>query len=275
MSTLELDPVGDHVDLGPGPHDGRGHRGVGAGVGLSGQADQGELVAEGVDAVGVEQRLGQLGREADPLDEPGPCLVQLGLGPVLVDPTDHLGRLDQGVVGPQGLAAVARRAPDGEDAPVDALLTDDHRQPGGAVGSAHREAPRLGDDVVGVDLVGGVLAQPLGPVGAECLLVGHGHVGEVPGGPETARCQVADAGGHGGGEVEHVDGPTSPHHAVDQLAAEGVVAPVVGVGRHHVGVARAASVTAPWGRSPGSSPPATSGPARARRSRCRRPEPSR
>ena len=108
---LELDPVGDHVDLGAGPHDGRCHGGVGAGVGLTGQADQGELVAEAVDAVGVEQGLGQLRREADPLDEPDPCLVQLGLGPVLVDPSDHLGRLDQGVVGPQGLAAVARACP--------------------------------------------------------------------------------------------------------------------------------------------------------------------
>ena len=104
MSTSSSTRSGITLILRPGPHDGRGHGGVGAGVGLAGQAEQGQLVAELVDPVGVEQGLGQLGREADPLDEAGPGLVQLGLGPVLVDPADHLGRLDQGVVGPQGLA---------------------------------------------------------------------------------------------------------------------------------------------------------------------------
>ncbi len=102
-------------------------------------------------------------------------------GPVLVDAADHLGRLDQGVVGPEGLAAVARGALDRQPAPEDPLLAHDHRKPGGPVGPAHGEAPRLGDHVVGVDVVGGVLAQPLGTVGAEGLLVGHGHVGEVTG----------------------------------------------------------------------------------------------
>ena len=42
--------------------------------------------------------------------------------------------------------------------------------------------------------------------------------------------------GHRRGEVEHVDGAASPHLAVDQLAAEGIVAPAVGVHRHDVGV---------------------------------------
>ena len=78
-------------------------------------------------------------------------------GPVLVDATDHLGCLDQGVVGPEGLAPVSGRALHDETAPVDALLAHDDRQPGGAVGSSHGEAARLGDDVVRADLVGHVL----------------------------------------------------------------------------------------------------------------------
>jgi hypothetical protein len=42
---------------------------------------------------------------------------------------------------------------------------------------------------------------------------------------------------HRGREVEHVDSASSPHLAVDELAAEGVPAPSVGVDGHHVGVA--------------------------------------
>ena len=84
-----------------------------------------------VDPVGVEQGPGQIRREADPGDEPGPGLVQLGGGTVLVDAADHLGRLDQRVVRPEGLTAVARGAPDRQEAPEDALLAHDHRAGGG------------------------------------------------------------------------------------------------------------------------------------------------
>ena len=42
---------------------------------------------------------------------------------------------------------------------------------------------------------------------------------------------------HGRGEVQHVHRAAAPHHIVDELAAEGVVSPSVGVDRHDVGVA--------------------------------------
>ena len=75
---LEPDPVGDDVDLGPRLHDGGGHGGVGAGVGLAGQAEGGKLVAERADGFGVEQRAGDFRREADALDEAAPGVVDVG-----------------------------------------------------------------------------------------------------------------------------------------------------------------------------------------------------
>ena len=41
---------------------------------------------------------------------------------------------------------------------------------------------------------------------------------------------------HRRGEVEHVDRAASPHLAVDELTAEGIVPPSVGVRGHDVGV---------------------------------------
>ena len=114
-----------------------------------------------------------------PLDEAGPRLVHLGLGPVLVDAADDLGRLHQRVVGAQRLGTVARGAPHGERAPEGPFLAHDDRQASHAVGAVHRESARLGDHVVGIDVVGGVPAEPSGAVGAERLLVGDGDVGEV------------------------------------------------------------------------------------------------
>jgi hypothetical protein len=187
----EVHPVGNDVDLGAGVHDGGGHCDVGAGVGLAGQADEWQLVAERVDAFGVEQRAGELRREPDALDEPGPRLVELGLRPVGVNPPDHLGRLHQGIVGAEGLASVPRGSLDGESTPVDALLADDHRETGCAVGTAHGKSTRFGDHVIGAHVVCGVLAQPSGPVGAEGLLVGDRDVGEVTRRPEPGEGEVA------------------------------------------------------------------------------------
>ena len=149
--------------------------------------------------------------------------MEIGLRLVLVDPPHDLGRLDQRVVGAERLGAVARDAADGQSAPVDALLTDDDRQPGRAVGADHREAARLGDHVVGADVVGGVPAEPLGAEGGERLLVGDRGVGEIARRAEAASGEVPEAGCHGGGEVEHVDRSPPPDDAVDELAAEGVV----------------------------------------------------
>ena len=68
-------------------------------MGLAGQTNHGQLVAERIDPVGVEERFAQFRRESQPIDEPGPCLMEFGRRPVLVDTPDHLGRLDQGIVG--------------------------------------------------------------------------------------------------------------------------------------------------------------------------------
>lgn len=53
---------------------------------------------------------------------------------------------------------------------------------------------------------------------------------------EAGEGEMADARGHGGGQVEHVHGAASPDRALDELAPEWVMAPVLGRGRHHVGV---------------------------------------
>ncbi len=235
---LQFDPVGDHVDLGAGVHHGGGHGGMGAGVGLAGQTQFRQVVAEGVDLAGVEERLGEVGRIPEALDEPAPDLVHLGLGAVLVDAPDDLRRLDQRVVGAEGLGGVTGNSLHGQDAPEDALLAHDHREPGAAIGADRRESAGLGDHVIAVYCVGVMLAQPLGSMDPDCLLVGHRHVGEVAGGAEPIFGQVAETGGHAGGEVQHVDGAPAPDLAVDQLAAEGVVPPILPVGRDHIGVAQ-------------------------------------
>src|SRR5918998_985237 len=69
------------------------------------------------------------------------------------------------------------------------------------------------------------------------LSVGHRQVHERALRAEARARQLLGGDGHGGRQVEHVDGPAAPHLAVDQLAPEGVVAPPVGVRRDDVGVA--------------------------------------
>src|SRR5665647_744861 len=97
---------------------------------MAGQAQPRQLLTEGIDPVGIEERLAELGWVPEPVDEPTPDLVHLGLGTVLVDAPDDLCRLDEGIVGPEGLGGMAGDTLDGEDAPVDALLAHDHRQSG-------------------------------------------------------------------------------------------------------------------------------------------------
>ena len=231
----------------PGVHDGGRHGGVRAGVCLTGEAQRGQLVAEAADALGVEQGLGHLRPEVEALDEPAPRLVDVGGHVVLGEAAHHLGRLHEGVVGAQGLRGVARGAAHGQDAPEDALLTGDDRQPD-PLGGVRGEPARLGDEVVHAHLVGHVFGEPLGAVAPESLLVGHADEQQVPLGTEPLDRQVADGDGHGRRQVEHVDRAAPPHLPVDELAPEGVVRPVLGVGRHHVGVAeqgQRGSVAAP------------------------------
>lgn len=81
-----------------------------------------------------------------------------------------------------------------------------------------------------------VLGQPTGSEGPLGLLVGHRDVGEVSCWLEPTSGQMPEPGGHGCGEVEHVDGAAPPDGSVDELTAEGIMTPVVGICRHHVGM---------------------------------------
>ena len=59
----------------------------------------------------------------------------------------------------------------------------------------------------------------------------------MPSGVKPAVGEAPERDGHRRGEVEHVDRAAAPHLAVDDLAAERVALPAVGVHRHDVGVA--------------------------------------
>ncbi len=146
-----------------------------------------------------------------------------------------LGRRDHGVVGAERLRRVPGRPAHSELRPVRALLVDHHRQAG-----AHRrrdlEAARLGQHVVGVHRVALVLDQPLGAPRAQRLLVGDGEVGERAARLEAGVGEPPEGERHRGGLVEHVDGAAPPDEPVDDLGAEGIAAPPVGVHRHDVGV---------------------------------------
>ncbi len=99
------------------------------------------------------------------------------------------------------------------------------------------DAARLGDHVVGLHRVAFVVDQVARSVGAEGFLVGDREIGERALRAEAVLGQPSHRHRHRRREVEHVDRAPTPHLAVDELAAEGVVAPALGVGRHHVGVA--------------------------------------
>ena len=75
-------------------------------MGLAGEAEQRAGCRRIADAVGVEQRAGELLGEADALDEASPRVVDVGGRLVLGQPAHDLGRLHQGVVGPKGLRGV-------------------------------------------------------------------------------------------------------------------------------------------------------------------------
>ena len=232
---LEVDAIRDHVDLRAAVGDGRRERRVGARLELASHAHR-ECIARVAEAVGIEQRVDELVRIVHPLDEPTPDVVDLRAGLVLGEPLDHGGGRDEGVVGLVGLGAVAGRARDAQLGPVAPLLGHDHRQLQ-ARGAGDRDPPGLGDHEVGPDGVRLVLDEVAGPERAEGLLVRDGQVDQGPPGPEAARGQPLRGDRHRRGEVQHVDGAAPPHLAVDELAAEGIVLPPVGVHGDHVGVA--------------------------------------
>ena len=99
---------------------------------------------------------------------------------------------------------------------------------------------RFRQDVVGAHRVPGMGGQPLGAVVAAGLLVGHRQVDQGALGPKPGGGEVAGGDGHGCRQVEHVDGAAAPNLAVDELAAEGILAPVLRCHRDDVGVAHQA-----------------------------------
>ena len=176
------------------------------------------------------------GSKCMPSTKLAPRLVDLRLGAELGDPADHLGRGDERVVGAEGLRAVPRRAPDPDLGPERALLRHEDRE-ARARRRRDLEAAGLGEHVVGVDRVALVVEQPVGAPPAQGLLVGDREVDQGAAGPEPAVGETAEGDRLRCGEVEHVDRTASPHEAVDDVGAERVAAPAVGVHRHDVGVA--------------------------------------
>ena len=158
-----------------------------------------------------------------------------GGGLVLGEALHDVGGRDEGVVGLVRLAAVARGAPHPQLHPAAALLRHDHRELD-ARGARDRDAAALGDDVVGPHRIGLVVHEVPGAERPERLLVGHRQVHERALGAEPAAGEVLRGHGHRRREVEHVDGAAAPHLAVDELAAERVVAPSIRVRGHDVRV---------------------------------------
>ena len=151
--------------------------------------------------------------------------------------------LHQRVVRPVRHRAVAGRALDAEPPPGDALLADVHRdvQLVGPLAAGHRAAV-LGEAVVRPEGVPVPLDHMPRAEGAARLLVGAGEVDEGPPRPPPARPagERLERDRLGGGEVQHVDRAAAPDLAVDQLAAERVARPGLGIDGHDVGVAHQA-----------------------------------
>ncbi len=70
----------------------------------------------------------------------------------------------------------------------------------------------------------------------EGLLVGDADEQEVAFGAKSLVGEMAHRYGHRSGQVEHVHRPPAPYLAVDDLPTEGIVAPVLTVGGHDIGV---------------------------------------
>ena len=136
--------------------------------------------------------------------------------------------------------AVPGRAVDAQPAPGDALLGDVHGDVARAVVAHRRVATGLGQHVLRADGVPVVVDHVLGAPVPAGLLVGDAEVDQRALRPEALVGQLAERDGHRRRDAQHVDGAAAPHLAVDQLAAERVAGPAVGVHRHDVGVAHQA-----------------------------------
>ena len=149
------------------------------------------------------------------------------------------GCLHERIVRAKGEGTMTRCALDGYPSPIDTLLADMNDQLP-VVARPEMQPAGLSDHVVGIDGVALVLGEPDRSHTRVGLLVCDPEQDQIALGGEAGVGEMAYRNGHRGGEVQHVDRPTTPDLAVDDLPAEGVVAPSVGGDRHDIGVAHKA-----------------------------------
>ena len=157
---LEVDRVGDGVDLRAAVGDGRARTWCGCRRGTGGPCPAGSASQRGAEA-----RRGRAA--ARPARRGSPCPRGSGArsswisvrGLVGGDAAHHLGRLHQRVVGPVRLGAVARRARDRRIDPAAALLARRSPAASGPSGLGIGMPPGLGDHVVGPHGVGLVVDE--------------------------------------------------------------------------------------------------------------------
>ena len=188
------------------------------------------------DRVARQQALADFFRHVHRGDLGAPDVVDVRSGLVLRQAPHDFGGLDQCVVGSERHRPVTRGAMNAQSSPRQALLADvdGHRAVAVIVGT--RPAAQLREHVVGGDRIPVVLDHPLGAPHATGLFITDAEVDQVALGSEPFGRQASERNGHRRRQVEHVDGASTPHFAVDHLATERVFAPTVGVDRHHVGV---------------------------------------
>ena len=152
-----------------------------------------------VDLVRVEQHGLQLVGQAERVDPGRPQLGNRGRRPVVGEPLDHPGRLDERVVAcgtaPSRDRVCPARVRRRHATPFSATLIPMN----GASGGPGVQTAVLGEHVVGPDRVGMVVGHPAGAVRAAGLLVGDPEVDQIAGRAEaptarwSARCRKATA----------------------------------------------------------------------------------
>ena len=198
----------------------------------------------------VRQRRAQVVGQVDRREARRPQVVEPSRCAERGEAAHDLGGGDQRVVRSVGHRAVARRAVDAQPPPREPLLGDVDRDVAHPVVADRRVAAGLGQHVLGADGVPVVVEHVLGPPVPAGLLVGDAEVDQRALRPEALRRQLPERHRHRRRDAQHVDGAAAPHLAVDQLAAERVARPPVGVDGHDVGVAHEAQRRARRDRCP-------------------------
>ncbi len=148
---------------------------------------------------------------------------------------DGLGESGDGVVGVQ--TAAVSGPPAGDELDPDEGLLPDLQQVGAAVADGDRVAAHLADGLGGAgEPLGAVLHDACRALDAAVLLVGEERHDHVALGLLPRAQQIGDGGQDHGIHVLHVDRSAAPQDAVADLSREGIDAPVLGDGGHHVEV---------------------------------------